>query len=227
MGKEHFISEEIWNYRFSWPERDTYIEDKKKYLGLQADGKKTAKEKIEDRLFLSIKYVFELCMRTAKGDFGSSIRLEKVFNDNVRVPMETVYNDEIFEDNFGGISEEWRFVTVNMNSLENIAGKLINEKHIEDRCQSLEGSTVQELAHILFLEDVSKDSKGRRLFLEQMKNYPKMNDDLSAGDRQTKYLTADIEKHGRLVELDFLSKIYPDSWAEAWVKYDLSKVSTA
>ena len=229
MEKEYFVSEETWNYRFWWIEKDSYIEGKKKCLDQYFDNEKTDNEKVVDRLYLSVRYLFDSCVKVIEKNFDCVIRLVKVCNDNVRVPLETVYNDEVFEESLKAGSEEWRYLVVNMNSLENIAERLLKkkctgvkrEKYIEDWCQYLEGVMVQELAHILFLEDVVRDNKRKILFVKQMKDYPKMNDSLSIVDRQAKYLTVDIEKHGRMVEVDFLSRIYPNSWAEAWVKKDL------
>ncbi len=83
---------------------------------------------------------------------------------------------------------------------------------------------VQELAHILFLENVIKTPKRKDHFVKQMRNYPKLDSDVSLEKRREKYLTTDIEKHGRLVQLDFLQKIYPKSWALAWCKEDVNEI---
>lgn len=233
MKKEYFVSDEVWNYRFLWIEKELYLGSKRKYIEQNLDVGLADKERVVERLFLSAKYLFDFCVTVLEPELGSAIRLEKVSGKNIRVPLETLYNDEFLGYDTKAIISEWRYVTVNMNSLEDIAEKLLKgksctvaerEKYVEDWCQYLEGAVVQELAHVLFLEDVIKDNKRKKLFVEQMNNYPNMDDSLSSDDRQEKYLIADIEKHGRLVELDFLSKIYPDSWAEAWVKNDLVKV---
>lgn len=83
---------------------------------------------------------------------------------------------------------------------------------------------VQELAHVLFLEDTIKTPKWKELFIEQMRNYPKLDSGVNLEKRRKKYLTTDIENHGRLVQLDFLQKIYPKSWALASCEEDVKEI---
>lgn len=225
----HFVSDRVWNYRFAWIEKDVYLNGKRDFIKRRLNLEIKDKERVTERLFLSAKYLFDFCVGTVEEVVGSQIRFEKVFGRNKRVPLETVFNDEVFDVNFGVPNTEWRYITINMDSLTDIAGKLLKsksctnverEKYIEDWCEYLEGAMVQELAHILFLEDVIKIPKKKELFMTQMRNYPKLDGEVSLENRRKNYLRTDIEKHGRLVEADFLRSIYPNSWAEAWVKKD-------
>ncbi len=233
LKQEHFVSNKVWNYRFTWIEKDVYLNGKREFIERHFSLELKNKETLIERLFLSAKYLFDFCVGTLEKDIGCPIRLEKVFGRNKRVPLETVFNDEIFDVNFGVPSTEWRYITINMDSLVDIAGKLLKsksctnverEKYIEDWCEYLEGAMVQELAHVLFLEDTIKSSKSKELFVAQMRNYPKLDSDASLEKRRKKYLTTDIEKHGRLVQLDFLQKIYPKSWALAWCEEDVKEI---
>lgn len=233
LKQEHFVSDRVWNYRFDWTEKDLYLNGKRKFIKQNLNLELKDKERVIERLFLSAKYLFDFCVVTLENEIGCPIRLEKVFGRNKRVPLETVFNDEVFDFSFGAPNTEWRYITINTDSLADITEKILNgkestdverEKYIEDWCQYLEGAMVQELAHVLFLEDTIKSSKSKELFVNQMSNYPKLDDEVSLENRRKKYLTTDIEKHGRLVEVDFLQRIYPNSWALAWCEEDVKEV---
>lgn len=222
LKQEHFVSDKIWNYRFGWIEKGLYLNGKREFIKQHFNLELKDKEMLIERLFLSAKYLFDFCVNVLEEEAGSPIRLEKVFGRNKRAPLETVFNSEVFDVNFGVPSTEWRYVTINMDALADIAEKA--EKNIEDWCEYLEGAMVQELAHVLFLEDVIKTPKRKELFMEQMRNYPKLDDEVSLENRRKKYLTTDIEKHGRLVQFDFLQQIYPKSWALAWCEEDIKEI---
>ncbi|HBC45347.1 MAG: hypothetical protein UX08_C0019G0012 [Candidatus Collierbacteria bacterium GW2011_GWB1_45_35] len=228
------ISERAWNYRFVWPEREIYIKNRDDYL---RKNKRVfvGKEAIYEELVLRLKFAFETCLDTNRSIFDGEVDLKESTGNNDKVPLQMLYDDEVLKESFDyfGKLEKLRFVQLNKIAIEKIATDLIGgdytitekEKYLEDWCQDLEAGIVQELAHVLFLEDVLKSGDRKKYFLEQMANYPNVEVRVSDEDRQTKYLSTDIEQHGRRMELDFLSRIYPTSWTEAWVKHDLSMVS--
>lgn len=128
MKQEHFVSDKVWDYRFAWIELELYMNGKRDFIKRHISLGIKGKGRIVERLFLSAKYLFDFCVVTLEKEIGCLIRLEKVFGRNKRVPLETVFNDEVFDFSFGAPGAEWRYITINMDSLADIAGKLLKSK---------------------------------------------------------------------------------------------------
>lgn len=224
MKKEFLMDNSVWVKTFV-ADVDAYIKARAEYVDTRLDEKSWSREGVKEKLVNSMKFVLWLFNKEISNKLGFELELKLVNLEAKRVPVRLMADPDLV-----GTGVTWVFIEINLTTIDSIVDDIFkenrNQKDVErfvvDWCQSLEGSMVQEFAHILYLESVCKSEK-KDLFVKSLAGNPALDTDVDSATRN-EYLVSEIETHGRLVQVDFLRKVYPNSWALAWCESDLKKI---
>lgn len=224
MKKEFLKDETVWKKSFV-VDVNAYTKARAEYLCTKTEETTWSKDQAKKRIIDSMSFVFHLLKKEISEKLGFSLRTEYVKLGAKRVPVRLAVDFDLV-----GTCTEWAYVEINTNTIDSIVDDLFSEnrsledlkRFTEDWCQFLEGSMVQEFAHILYVESVCR-SDNKIVFVQSFASYPVLDVDVDSHNRD-KYLATEIERHGRAVQVDFLRKVYPNSWALAWCEHDLKKI---
>lgn len=202
-----------------------YKKARAEYLNSKTEETPWNKDLVKKRIIDSMNFVFLLLKKEMSEKLGFSLRTEFVNLDAKRIPVRLMADFDLV-----GTGTEWVYIEINTNTIDTIVDDLFVEnrnlvelkRFTEDWCQFLEGSMIQEFAHILYIESVCR-SDSKNLFVQSFASYPILDVDTDSHNRD-KYLVTEIETHGRIVQVDFLRKVYPNSWALAWCEHDLKRI---
>lgn len=223
MKKEFLTDQSLWKKALV-VDVDAYVKAQAEFVSCGLDEKSWSRESVKERLVSSMKFVHSLLSEEISNKLGFDLELKLVNLEAKRVPVRLRTDPELV-----GTSEIWAYLQINMTTVDSIIDDIFNgykelveiKKFTEDWCQFLEGSMIQEFAHVLYFESVCK-SRNKDLFIKSLVDYPSLDTDIDPAIRNV-YLVSEIEIHGRLVQVDFLRKVYPNSWALAWCEDDLKK----
>ena len=224
MKRKFLVDEKVWKKSFV-DDVDAYIRARVEYVSSKLDKKSWSRAGVKVRLVGSMKFVHSLLSKEISNKLGFDLKFEFVNLNAKRIPVSLMADPELV-----GTGEIWAYMQINMTTVESIIDDIFNgykelveiKKFTEDWCQSLEGSMIQEFAHILYFESVCK-SRNKDLFIKSLVAYPSLDTDIDYATRN-EYLVSEIEIHGRLVQVDFLRKVYPNSWALAWCEHDFKRI---
>lgn len=224
MKKEFLTDQSLWKKALV-VDVDAYVKAQAEFVSCGLDEKSWSRESVKERLVSSMKFVHSLLSKEISNKLGFDLELKLVNLEAKRVPVRLRADPDLV-----GMGEVWVFIEINLTTIDSIVDDIFNEslnqKDIErftaDWCQSLEGSMIQEFAHILYLESVCK-SGNKELFVKSLAGNSALDTDVDSATRN-EYLVSEIEIHGRMVQVDFLRKVYPNSWALAWCEHDLKRI---
>ncbi len=202
-----------------------YKKARAEYLNSKTEETTWSKDLVKRRIIDSMNFVFLLLKKEISEKLGFSLRTDCVKLDAKRIPVRIMVDFDLV-----GTGTEWVYIEINTNTIDTIVDDLFVEnrnlvelkRFTEDWCQFLEGSMIQEFAHILYIQSVCR-SHNKNLFVQSFASYPILDVDVDSHNRD-KYLATEIERHGRAVQVDFLRKVYPNSWALAWCEHDLKRI---
>ena len=224
MKKEFLLDDSIWEKSFV-VDVNEYKKGREDYVNSCVSEEFWGRDGVRERIIASMNFVFLLLGKEMSKKLGFDLRLEFVNLIAKRVPVRTMADPELV-----GTGEVWVFIQINMTAINCIVDDIFEgnnviadiKKFTEDWCQFLEGSMVQEFAHILYFLSVCNSDR-RNAFIKTMSDYVFADEDIGSATREA-YLVTEIERHGRVIELDFLIKVYPNSWALAWCEEDLKQI---